>query len=134
VLSGARAGKQTERGLYLTKNRRLTRRKPHVAREHELAAGAACSALNLRDANEAACAQTAKQERERRFSRQLRRLLAVLFDPRQVDVRYEIVRVSALEHEYLDGVVGLGALNEGDEIANEFRSEKIHGGSRNFRE
>jgi hypothetical protein len=34
----------------------------------------------------------------------------------------------------LDGVVGLGALNEGDEIANEFGSEKIHGGSRNFRE
>ena len=46
----------------------------------------------------------------------------------------EIVGVGALEHEHLDGVVGLGSLNEGDQIADQFGSQKIHGRGRDFRE
>jgi hypothetical protein len=81
VLGGAPAGEQTERRLYLTENRSLSRGKAHVARQHELAAGAAYATLDLRDGDEAACAQMAKQEGDRRFAGQLRRRLAVLFDP-----------------------------------------------------
>jgi hypothetical protein len=46
----------------------------------------------------------------------------------------EIVRIGTLEHEHLDGVVGLGSLNEGDQIADQFGPQKIHGRGRNFRE
>ena len=124
----------TEGRLELTENRRLPRGKAHVARQHELAAGAAHATLDLRDGDEAACAQMAKQEGDRRFAGQLRRLLPVLFDPGHVDVGNEIVGVGALEHEHLDGVVGLGSLNEGDQIADQFGPQKIHGRGRNFRE
>ena len=74
------------------------------------------------------------RRRDRRFAGQLRRLLPVLFDPGHVDVGNEIVGVGALEHEHLDGVVGLGSLNEGDQIADQFGPQKIHGRGRNFRE
>ena len=70
----------------------------------------------------------------RRFADQLRRLLPVLFDPGHVDVGNEIVGVGALEHEDLDGVVGLGSLNERDQIADQFGPQKIHRRGRNFHE
>ena len=54
--------------------------------------------------------------------------------PGHVDVGNEIVRIGTLEHEHLDGVVGLGPLNEGDQIADQFGPQKIHGRGRNFRE
>jgi Response regulator receiver domain len=57
-----------------------------------------------------------------------------LFDPGHVDVGNEIVGVAALEHEHLDGVVGLGYLNEGDQIADQFGPQKIHGRGRNLHE
>ena len=50
----------------------------------------------------AARAQAAEQERERWLSCQLCRLLAVFPDPCHIDMRYEIVRVGALEYQYLD--------------------------------
>ena len=71
---------------------------------------------------------------DRRFAGQLRRLLPVLLDPGHVDVGNEIVGVGAFEHEHLDGGVGLGLLHEGDQIADQFGPEKIHGRSPNFRE
>ena len=112
-------GISTERRLGLTENRRLARSKAHVARQHELAAGGAYATLDLRDGDEAACAQMAKQQGDRGFAGQLRCLLPVLFDLGHVDVGNEIVGVRALEHEHLDGVVGLGSLNEGDQIAHQ---------------
>ena len=72
--------------LRLTENRRLARSKTHVARQHEFAAGAAYAALDLRDGDEAAGAEMAKQEGDRWFTGQLRRLFPVLCDPRHVDV------------------------------------------------
>ena len=42
----------------------------------------------------------------------------------------EVVGVGALEHEYLDAVVGLGPLNEGDQIPDELGPQKIHGRGR----
>ena len=48
--------------------------------------------------------------------------------------RKEIIGVGALEHEHLDGPVGLGSLNEGDQIADQFGPHKIHGRGRNFHE
>jgi hypothetical protein len=39
----------------------------------------------------------------------------------------EVVGVGALEHEHLDGVVGLRLLNQGDEIANQFGRQEVHG-------
>ena len=123
-----------ERRLRLTENRRLSRGKAHVARQHEFAAGAAHAPLDLRDRDEAACAQIAKQQADRRFAGQLRRLLPVLVDPGHVDVGNEIVGVGALEHEHLDGVVGLGSLDERDQIADQLGPEKIHRRGRNLRE
>ena len=76
----------------------------------------------------------AKQERDRRFAVKLRRLLPVLFDLGHVDVGNEIVGVGALEHEHLEGVVGLGSLNERDQIADQLGPQKIHGRGRNFHE
>ena len=76
----------------------------------------------------------AKQKPDRCFAGQLRRLLPVLFDPGHVDVGNEIVGVGALEHEHLDGVVGLGLLNERDQIADQFRPQEIHRRGRNIHE
>ena len=67
-----------------------------------------------------------KQESDRRFADQLRRLVPVLFDPVYVDVGDEIVRVGAPEDEHLDIVVGLGSPNEGDQVAHQRRPQKIH--------
>ena len=47
-------------------------------------------------------------------------------DPRHVDVGNEIVRVGALEHEHPDRVVSLGLLEERDQVADQFRPQKIH--------
>jgi hypothetical protein len=70
-----------------------------------------------------------EQEGDGRFAGQLRRLLPVLFDPRHVDLRNEIILVGARENEHLAGVVGLGLLNEGDQIANQFWSKRFIGGA-----
>ena len=126
MLDGAAAREQTERRLELAEDRRLARGEAHVARQHELAARGADATLDLRDRDEPARAQMAKQKGNRRFAGQLRCLRPVLPDPGQVDVGDEVVRIGALEHEHLDGVVGLGALNEGDQIADQFGAEEIH--------
>ncbi len=65
VLDAAPAGDQAERRLELTEDRRFARGEAHVARQHELAAGAADATLDLRDGDETAGAQMAKQERDR---------------------------------------------------------------------
>ena len=95
VLGGAPAGEQTERRLELTEDRRLARGEAHVARQHELAAGGADATLDLRDGDEAACAQMAEQNGDRRLAGQLRRLRPVLGDPGQIDVGDEVVGVGA---------------------------------------
>jgi hypothetical protein len=46
----------------------------------------------------------------------------------------EVVWVGALEHEDLNVVVGLGSLKEGDQIADQFRTQKIHRRRRDLRE
>ena len=102
MLNGAGAGKQTERRLELTEDRRLSRGKTHIARQHELATGAAHATLDLRDGDQAAGAQMTKQAAERRFAGELRRFLPVFADPSHVDVRDEVVGVGAREHEHLD--------------------------------
>jgi hypothetical protein len=112
VLGGASAGEQTERRLELTEDRRLSRGKAHVAGQHELAAGAADATLDLRDGDEAAHAQMAKQEGDRQIAGQRRRLRPVFADPSHVDVGNEVVGVGAREHEHPGGVAGLGALDE----------------------
>ena len=127
MLNAAAARDEAERQLRLTENRRLTRSKAHVARKYELAASAAYPTLDLRDGDETACAQMTEQEPDRRFAGQLRRLLPVLFDPRHIDVGNEIVGVCALEHEYLDGVIGLGPLNEGYQVADQFGPKRFIG-------
>ena len=127
MLDAAAARDHPHRRLQLAENRRLSRGKAHVARQHELAAGAANAAFDLRDGDKAACAEVAKQQANRRLAGQFCRLGPVLLDPGHVDVGNEIVGVGALEHEHLDGVVGLGLLNEGDEIANQCWPQKIHG-------
>ena len=71
---------------------------------------------------------------DRRLAGQLRRLLPVLLDPGHVDVGDEIVGVGALEHEHLNGVVGLGTLNEGHQIADQLGPEQIHRRSRDLHE
>ena len=76
----------------------------------------------------------AKQEGDRPFAGQLRRLRSVLIDPGQVDVWDEVVGIGALEHEHLDLVVGLGALDEGDQIANQRGPQQVHRRGRNFRD
>jgi len=75
-----------------------------------------------------------KQEGDRRFAGQLRRLLPVLCDLSDVHVGDEVVGVGAPEHEHLDGLVGLSLLNEGDQIADQLGSQKIHGRGRDLRE
>src|SRR6266852_4866403 len=63
VLHAAPAGDHTERRLRLSENRSLSLGKAHVACQHEFAAGGPYAALDLRDGDEAACAQMAKQQR-----------------------------------------------------------------------
>ena len=44
-----------------------------------------------------------------------------------VDVRNEVVRICATQHEYLDRLVGLSLTNERDQVAEQRRPKKIHG-------
>ena len=76
----------------------------------------------------------AKQEGDRGFAGQFRRLRPVLVDPGHVDVGDEVVGIGTLEHENLEGVVSLGSLDEGDQIADQFGSQKIHGRGGNVHE
>src|SRR6185437_10193023 len=101
--------------------------KAHVAGEYELAAHSANPTFDLRDGNEAAGAYVPKDLADRGISVELRCRLAVLLDPSNVNMGNEIVGVRALEHDHLDRVVGLGSLNERDQIPDEFRPLKIHG-------
>jgi hypothetical protein len=134
VLDAARAGDQAEPQLRLTEHRRLSRGKPHVARQHELTAGATDAPFDLRDRDEPTRTQVAKQEAERGFANQPRCLLPVLADPRYVDVGNEVIGVGAPEHKHQNGLIGLRLLNQRDQIADQFRPEKIHGWSRDVRE
>src|SRR5262249_14353948 len=127
MLNAASAGDRTESWLRLTENRCLSRGKTHVACQYELIAACAHATLDLSDADKTTRAEMTKHEGDRSFACQLRRLLAVFFDPGHVDVRDEIVRVGTLQHKHFDGVVGLGLLNEGHQIANQFWAQKIHG-------
>src|SRR5262249_21598470 len=45
----------------------------------------------------------------------------------------EILSVSALENEDLDGLIRLRLVQQGDQIPNEFGSQEVHGRSRNLR-
>jgi hypothetical protein len=134
VLRGAPAGEQTERRLDLSKDCCLSRGETHVARQYELAAGAAHATLDLRDADQAARAEMAKQEGDRRLADQFRRLFPVRRDSSHVDVRDEVVGVGAPEHEHLQRVVRLGALNERDQVADQLGPEEIHRRGRDLRE
>src|SRR6185295_14452335 len=127
MLSRARSGDHTEGRLELTEDRRLARRKAHIAGEYELTAHAANPAFDLRDGNEAAGAHVPKDLADRGISVEPRCRLAVLLDPSNVNVGNEVVRISAFEYEHLDRLIGLGLLNERDQIADEFRPLKIHG-------
>ena len=134
MLDAAGTRDQAETRFGLAEDRRLPRGKAHVARQRELAARAAHAAFDLRDRDQAARAQVAEQDSERRFAGQLRRRFPVFPDPRHVDVGNEVVRVGALEHQHLDGAVGLGLLDEGDQIADQCRPQKIHRRGRDFGE
>ena len=130
MLNAACAGTHAEPRFRLTENRGLSRSEAHVASEHEFAAGGADASLDLRDRNETARAEMAKQEADRRFASELHRFLPVLVDLGHVDVRNEIVGIGAREDDYAGGFVRLRELNQRDQIANELGSEQIHGRSR----
>src|SRR5262245_1156388 len=122
MLSGTGSWNHTERWLKLTENRGLARGKTHVAGKYKLAAYTANAPRDLRDRNESAGAYVPKNL----AAVELRCRLAVLLDPSNVNVRNEVVRISALEHDHLDRIVGLGSLNQCDQITDEFRPLKIH--------
>jgi hypothetical protein len=120
------AGDQAERRLDLPEDGRFARGEAHVARQDELAAGAADATFDLRDGDEATGAEVAEQGSDGGFAGQLRRLGPVLGDPRQIDVRDEVVRVGAREHDDVARGVRLGALDQGDEVTDELGPEKVH--------
>lgn len=120
VQDAARARDQAEPQLRLTEHRRLSRGKPHVAGQHELTAGATDTPFDLGD-REPTRTQVAKQQAERGFANQPRCLLPVLADPRHVDMGNEVIGVGAPEHQHLNGLIGLGLLNQRDQIADQFR-------------
>ena len=103
MLNAACAGTHAEPRFRLTENRGLSRSEAHVASEHEFAAGGADASLDLRDRNETARAEMAKQEADRRFASELHRFLPVLVDLGHVDVRNEIVGIGAREDDYAGG-------------------------------
>jgi hypothetical protein len=133
VLDPARPGDQAEALLHLSEDRRLPRREAHVASQHELASGASDSSLDLGDRDEAAGAQVPEHQTERRLAGELRRLVAILGDPGHVHVRDEVVRVGAEEHDHPHALVGLGPLNQRDQVADQLGSEEIHRRSGDFR-
>jgi hypothetical protein len=53
---------------------------------------------------------------------------------RVIDVRDEVLRIGAAEHHHADFVVGLGALDERDQVADQLRPEQVHGRRRDLRE
>ena len=67
MLDAARARDHPEPWLGLTEDRRFACGEPHVAGQHEFAAGATDAPFDLRDAHEAACAQMVHQEPDRRL-------------------------------------------------------------------
>src|SRR6185369_12137643 len=112
MLSRARSGNHTEGRLELTEDRRLARGKAHIAGEYELTAYAANATFNLRDGDEAAGAHVPKDLADRGIPVELRCRLSVLLDPSNINVGNEVIRISALEYEHLDRLVGLGLMNE----------------------
>src|SRR5207302_1070282 len=91
----------------------------HVACQNELAAGAADAACDLRDGDESTRAEPSEQQSQGRFAGQRPRGLSILRDRRDIDVRDEIVGISALEYEHLNGRVGLRLLDQGDEVTHQ---------------
>jgi hypothetical protein len=126
VLDSARTGDEAEPGLRLAEDRRFARGKTHVARQHELAAGAAHPALDLCDGHEPAGAQVPEHEAERGLAGQLRRRVAVLRDARHVDVGYEVVGVGAPEDQDLNRLVALGLLDERNQVADQRGAQEVH--------
>src|SRR5262245_16507840 len=102
MLDAAGTRARAERGFRLCEDRGLACRETHVACEYELAARAAHATRDLRDRHETAGAQISKQQADRCFASQFRRLFAVFPDPVDIDVRDEVIGVGALEDEYLD--------------------------------
>jgi hypothetical protein len=75
-----------------------------------------------------------EQRGDRGLAGQLGRLGAVLGDPFEVDVRDEVVRVGAREHDDAARRVRLGALDQGDEVTDELGAEEVHGRGRDLDE
>src|SRR5690349_13598525 len=114
MLGRACSRNHTEGRLELTKDRRLACRKAHVAGEYEFAADSANPTFDLGDGHEAARAYVPKNLTNGGISVELRCCLTILLDPGNVNVRNEIVRVSALEHDDMIRIVSLGSLNQRD--------------------
>ncbi|CAH2408188.1 hypothetical protein MES5069_660002 [Mesorhizobium escarrei] len=127
MLGSARARDNAECCFELAKDRCLPRGEAHVAGQHELAAGAAHTALNFGDGNQAADTQASQQPRQRRLAGELNCLLPVFAEPGHVVVGYEMVGVGAPEHQNTEGVVGLGL--EGDQVADQFWPHQFIGGA-----
>ena len=49
-----------------------------------------------------------------------------MMDGRTIDVRNEVSGVGTTEYQHLAGLVGLGLLDEGDEIADQLGPEQVH--------
>ena len=114
--------------LRLSEIARLSRGEAHVACQHELAAGAAHATLDLCDRDKAALAQAAKHDRDRRLPSQPRRIFAVLFDPRHIDMGDEIIGIGAPEYQPLDSIGGLRLPNEGVQVTDQFGPKRFMGG------
>jgi hypothetical protein len=114
VLDAACARANASRSLWLAENCRLSCGKAHVARQHKLAAGRANATLDLCDGDQAARAEMTKHQANRCLASQLCCLCPVLLDLGHINMGNEIVGIGALEYEHLDGVTGLGLLNERD--------------------
>ncbi len=71
---------------------------------------------------------------EGRNALQLHDLFPVLVDACHVDMGDEVIRVGASEHGDLATRVGLGLLDQGDQIPDQLGPEEIHWRGRDFRE
>src|SRR6476660_9272479 len=134
MLGATGAWKDTKGGFELTHDGGLTRSESHVTRQRELAADPAHATFDLRDGNEPAYAQIAKQQAQRWLAGQLRRRFPVPSNPGDIDVGNEIVSVGTLEDDHLHIVICLSLLNERYQVANEFRPQQIDRRSRNLSE